>query len=183
VRTPGTLAAAALTVLAVLGCSPSEGPAVPPGGQQVACQGVPQTACQQAVDSIGGTRGAIARVVVRCTLPICTDATGEADVIIFFADGRQETRGYGWASAPAQPAPLITPPPLTVEPVCLGIPLQKCRDMAISGLEGTTADKVGKITVHCSAVCTPTSGTGQTTYEFVDGRPSVTVDWSYEGGG
>jgi hypothetical protein len=55
--------------------------------------------------------------------------------------------------------------------------------MAIGGLDGSTAGAVAKITVHCSAVCTPTGGQGQNVYEFVDGRPRVTTDWAYEGGG
>jgi hypothetical protein len=173
----------ALAGLTVLTCSPPAAPAVPVGAQPVVCQGVPRAACQQAVDTIGGRRGAVARVVVRCKQPVCSDATGEADVIIFFADGRQETSGYGWASAPAAPVPVITQPPLPVEPVCEGVPFQKCLEMATSGLDGSTAGAVGKITVHCSAVCTPTSGSGETTYEYVDGRPSVTSSWNYEGGG
>jgi len=178
--------AIALVALGSLACEPVAAPGAPAGGgaPQVACQGLPNSVCHQAVDTVGGSsRGPIAQVVVRCSKPICTERLGEADVLIIFVDGRRETSSYGWESAPAVPAPLITPPPLPVEPICEGVPFQKCIDTATSGLDGSTADLVGKITVHCSAVCTPTSGTGETTYEFVDGRPSVTTSWNYEGGG
>ncbi len=174
--------------LGIAACSPPAVPGVPGGGggaPQVACQGVPDSVCRQAVDSTGEVQGSVAQVVVRCSKPVCTEQSGEADVLVVFVDGRQVTSNYGWSSAPADPVqvPLITPPPLPVNPVCQGVPFQKCLDMATGGLDGSMAGAVGKITVHCSAVCTPTSGTGETTYEFVDGRPSVTTSWAYEGGG
>ena len=180
--------AIALVALGSLACEPAAAPAAPAGGgaPQVACQGLPNSVCHQAVDTVGGSsRGPIAQVVVRCSKPICTERLGEADVLIIFVDGRRETSSYGWESAPAAPAPIpvITPPPLPVEPDCRGVPFQQCIEMATSGLDGNTAAAVGKITVQCSAVCTPTSGSGETTYEFVDGRPSVTSSWNYEGGG
>jgi hypothetical protein len=177
-----------LVMLGLLGCQPPAAPAVPGadgGAPQVACQGVPDSICKQALDTTGATQGTVAQVIVRCSKPVCTEQSGEADVLILFRDGRQVTSNYGWASAPAAPAPIpvITPPALAVQPECQGLPLQQCQDMAISGLDGNFAAAVGKITVHCSAICTPTSGSGETTYEFVDGRPSVTSSWNYEGGG
>jgi hypothetical protein len=178
--------AIALMALGLLACEPAPVPGAPAGGggaPQIACQGVPNSVCKQALDTTGAAQGAVAQVIVRCSQPVCTEQSGEADVLVLFRDGRQVTSNYGWAAAPAVPAPLMTPPPLPVEPICEGVPFQKCIDTAISGLDGSSADKVGKITVHCSAVCTPTSGTGETTYEFVDGRPSVTSSWNYEGGG
>lgn len=178
----------AVIALGLLACEPAPAPGAPVGGggaPQVACQGVPNSICKQAVDTTGAARGTIAQVIVRCSQPVCTEQSGEADVLIVFRDGRQERSNYGWASAPAMPAPVpvITPPPLAVQPECQGVPFQQCIDMATSGLDGNTAAAVGKITVHCSAVCTPTSGTGETTYEFMDGRPSVTSSWNYQGGG
>jgi len=178
--------AIALVALGILGCEPAAVPAAPGAGggaPQVACQGVPDSICKQALDTTGAPQGTVAQVIVRCSKPVCTEQSGEADVLIMFRDGRQVTSNYGWASAPAIPAPLMTPPPLPVEPICEGVPFQKCIDTAVAGLDGSSADKVGKITVHCSAVCTPTSGSGETTYEFVDGRPKVTSSWNYEGGG
>jgi hypothetical protein len=176
----------ALVALGILGCEPAAVPAAPGadgGAPQVACQGVPDSICKQALDTTGAAQGAVAQVIVRCRQPVCTEQSGEADVLVLFRDGRQVTSNYGWAAAPAAPVPVITPPPIPVQPICQGVPFQQCIDMATSGLDGNTAAAVGKITVHCSAVCTPTSGSGESTYEFVDGRPSVTSSWAYEGGG
>jgi hypothetical protein len=180
--------ALALVAAGLLGCQSPAVPAAPGadgGAARIACQGVPDSICKQAVDTTGALRGTIGQVVVRCSKLPCTEQSGEAEVMIVFADGRREMSNYGWSSVPAEPVevPLITPPPLAVEPTCQGVPFRKCVEMATGGLDGNTAAAVGKITVHCSAVCTPTTGSGETTYEFVDGRPSVTSSWNYEGGG
>ena len=179
--------AIALVALGSLGCEPEAAPAAPAGGgaPQVGCQGVPDSICKQALDTMGAAQGTVAQVVVQCSQPVCTEQSGEADVLIVFRDGRQTTSTYGWGAAPAfpEPIPVITPPALAVQPQCQGLPFQQCIDMATNGLDGSTADAVGKITVHCSAVCTPTDGSGETTYEFVDGRPRVTVGWNYQSGG
>jgi len=180
------LALVALGALITTGCEPSGVPIVPGAAPQVACQGVPDKVCKEAFDTVvSDGRGAIAQFVVRCSRPPCTLLNGEAEILIVFADGRRESSSYGWASEPAapQPIPVITPPPLVVEPVCDGVPAPRCIEMATGGLDGDTAGAVGKITVRCSAVCTPTSGHGQNLYEFVDGRPEVTTDWAYGGGG
>jgi hypothetical protein len=179
------LAVGALLALGTLGCDAGPPATVPQAGPpRIACQGVPDSICNQAVDTIGALQGTIGQVVVRCSKLPCTLQSGEAEVLIVFADGRREMSNYGWSSSPADPVqiPLITPPTLPVEPICEGVPFRKCSELATGGPDGDT-DGVGKITVHCSAVCTPTSGTGETTYEFVDGRPSVSSSWTYEGGG
>lgn len=188
-RPRAALAAAVLATLVVAGCEePGSAPAGPVGAPQVVCQGVPRAACQQGADTgaqgPGGARGTIARIVVRCKLPVCTDASGEADITVFYVDGRQETSGYGWASAPAVPVQVDPPIPVTFEPECVGVPLQQCIEMATTEPGGTGVDAtVGAITVRCSAICTAASGQGQTTYDFVDGRASVTIDWTYGNGG
>ena len=107
------LAIVALALVAVA-CIPPAAPAAPVDPQRVVCQGVPGAACRQALDVItsnpgNAPRGAIARVVVRCTLPVCTDDNGETQITVFYADGRQETSGYGWGSAPAMPVPPADP--------------------------------------------------------------------------
>ena len=112
-----TIRAALATVavaLVAVACIPPAGPAPPVDPQRVVCQGVPPAACRQALEAIssnpgGAPNGVIARVVVRCTLPVCTDATGETQITVFYADGRQETSGYGWSSAPAMPVPPVDP--------------------------------------------------------------------------
>ena len=112
---------------------------------------------------------------MQCTAPICTNDNGEADVTIVFIDGRRESSGYAWAGAEA--------PPLTIAPVCLGVPLAHCLDVAATGPEGEgVGPDVASITVRCTTVCT-NGGSGQTTYEFKDGRASVTIMWADAGGG
>jgi hypothetical protein len=193
-RTRAALAAVALATLVLAGCEESRSaPAGPVGAPQVVCQGVPQAACRQAFDAIssnpgGAPRGTIVRVVMRCTLPVCTDANGESDITIFYVDGRQESSGYGWSSAPAipvpeAPVPVITPPALAVQPDCQGVPLQQCHDMATSIDAEEMSRPIESITVRCNGVCTPESGQGKTIVHHLDGSADLTIDWVYGNGG
>jgi hypothetical protein len=82
--------------------------------------------------------------------------------------------------AQAQPA---QPVALPVAPICLGVPLEQCRDMASSLLDPTAlgdqaADRVTKITVRCKGVCTPKNGEGETRIDFDDGT-NLTSSWGY----
>ena len=182
--------AVAGAVLALLGVAACDSGAMRPQPQpvanpQVVCLGVPDQACRQAFDITGVARGSVAQIVVQCTAPVCTIQNGEADVTVVFVDGRREASGYGWAGAGAAPAPIpVKPPvPLNIAPVCLGVPLAQCLDMAATGPEGEgVGPEVASITVRCSDVCI-NGGSGQTTYEFKDGRPSVTVMWASASGG
>ena len=57
------------------------------------------------------------------------------------------------------------------------------RDVAATGPEGEgVGPDVTSSTVRCTTVCT-NGGSGQTTYEFKDGRASVTMMWADAGGG
>ena len=182
--------AVAGAVLALVGVAACESGAVRPqpppvANPQVVCLGVPDQACRQAFDITGAAPGSVAQIVVQCTAPICTLQNGEADVTVVFIDGRRESSGYGWGGGPAAPAPIpVNPPvPLTIVPACLGVPLAQCLDMAATGPEAVgVGPEVASITVRCRDVCT-NGGSGQTTYEFKDGRPSVTVMWAVGSGG
>lgn len=173
-----------LAAIGAFGCEPPHAQVVPLGPPEFLCQGVPDQVCKGALESTGGgDTGSVVRVIVRCTTPVCTVAAGEADLTLIFIDGRQENSSYGWAGAepgPAEPVPVITRAPLTVQPKCVGIPLQKCLEMASTGPSGAgTFGTVTAITVHCDTTCTLTNGQGQTKYEFADGAPSVTASWVY----
>ena len=177
-----------LVILGLLGCEPPAVPGAPAGGggaPQVACQGVPDSICKQALDTTGAVQGTVAQVIVRCSKPICTEQLGEADVLIIFVDGRRETSNYGWASAPAAPAPIpvITPPALAVQPECQGLPLQKCQEMASSMDPEEMARPIESIIVRCNGVCTPASGQGQTIVHHADESTDLTIDWVYGNGG
>ena len=175
-RAAGAVAGVVLAIL-VAACDTADTPRQPQpvANPQVACLAVPEGACKGAFDISGAAPGSVAQIVVQCTAPVCTNDNGEADVTIVFIDGRRESSGYAWAGAEA--------PPLTIAPVCLGVPLAHCLDVAATGPEGEgVGPEVASITVRCTTVCT-NGGSGQTTYEFKDGRASVTIMWADAGGG
>lgn len=88
------LGIAACEGIPVVPAGPVE-PAGPVGGPQLVCQGVPQEPCRGAVDATNSAKVPV-RVIVRCTLPVCTPAEGETEVTFRFADGSSEIAGYGW---------------------------------------------------------------------------------------
>jgi hypothetical protein len=189
-RTVAGLAGVVLAILSVAACDSVVLPQPQPvANPQVVCLAVPDLACKGAFDITGEAPGSVAQVVVQCTAPVCTIQDGEAEVTVVFIDGRRESSGYGWAAtgagggaAPA-PVPVQPPVPLNIAPVCLGIPLRQCIEMAATGPAGEgVGPEVAAITVRCTTVCT-NGGNGQTTYEFKDGRPSVTIGWETMGGG
>jgi hypothetical protein len=112
VRAARALLLGAVAALAIGGCDSLPFlPGGPVGGAELVCQGVPREACRQAAGTVASAK-VVVRVLVRCTLPACTDAEGEAEVTIQFVDGTSETSWYGWASAPepAQPQEPQEPP-------------------------------------------------------------------------
>jgi hypothetical protein len=66
------------------------------------CVGLPAGPCRQNAGSdFGGVsvHGGVIKIVVTCSKRPCTDAAGEGDTVISFADGT--TQSYGWAYATA----------------------------------------------------------------------------------
>jgi hypothetical protein len=177
-----TLMTVAILASGALACQPAAAPVSPAVDPQVVCQGVPDVVCKDASNSTSVGGGSVAQILVRCTASVCTEETGEAAITVTFLDGRQEQSGYGWSGAepgPAQPIPVITPPTLAVQPVCQGVPRERCLEMATTGLNGASADTVTSITVHCDTTCTLANGQGQTKYEYAPGAPSTTASWVY----
>lgn len=174
----------AIVSAGIVGCTPPTVPALPSAGPQVLCQGVPDSVCNQAIATVGeNSRGPVAQLVVRCSKPICTERLGEADVLMVFVDGRREVSNFGWSSAEEAPIPVITPPTLTVVPVCQGVPLERCNEFASSIDPEEELRPIGSITVRCNGVCTPEVGQGQTIVQHMDGTADTVVDWAYGGGG
>ena len=137
---------------------------------------VPTRTCKGAFDISGAAPGSVAQIVVQCTAPVCTNDNGEANVTIVFIDGRRESSGYAWAGAEA--------PPLQIAPVCLGVPLAHCLDVAATGPEGEgVGPRDGWVRANACTTVFTNGGSGQTTYEFKDGRASVTIMWADAGGG
>lgn len=177
----------ALLVLTVAACEPVVETLVPVGAPRIDCQGVPPQQCQEALDMArDNSRAPLVELVVRCTAPPCTIQQGQTEARARFADGSQQTFGSGWSGA--VPAPVPVPPepvgPLPVEPVCLGVPAQVCRDMASSAVSNLQpgSPPVASITVRCTEVCTPTNGTGESVVVFADGT-STGSSWSMSSGG
>lgn len=176
-------------VLVIGGCDSSGGGASATPGPRVACNGVPQAPCDQAVASLEGSFGApVVQINVSCNVAVCTPTEGGVSIDVLLADGRRESSGYGYGSAQPQPVQ-IDPPVLTVAPVCLGLPFAQCKDMAQSAIQGDVGGVAGKrrppvarITIRCSGVCTPTKGEGQTRIDYVDGT-NTTSSWGYESSG
>jgi hypothetical protein len=181
-RAVATLAVAAL-LAAACGIFQSA-PVGPQGPQAVQCEGLDDAACQAVIAQTGAANRRATQILVRCMVPVCTAAEGDAQITLFFPDGSTETSSHAWASAP-QPAPVGEPPEpgQPFEPICLGVPLQQCRDMADIGSDPEFGQHpIASVTVRCKGICTPLRGEGTTIIKYLDGTPDQTVDWGYEGG-
>lgn len=168
------------------GCGGSDPSGSPTGEPNVACVGVPQAPCDDAVASLEGSFSVpIVQITVACMVPACTPTDGQLRIDVLLADGRRESSGYGYGSAQPQPVQ-VDPPVLTVVPICLGLPFATCKDMAESAVgSGVPSDlrpPIARITVRCQGVCTPTKGEGETRIDFVDGTNEVST-WGYESSG
>lgn len=178
------LLAVALLVAGCRGLTATAAPVLM--GPPVECVGIPAQTCQQIVaDARGNAEPGTVPVRIRavCTALPCTPQRGDVSVEVVYSNGRTDTYGMGWSSAP-EPVPPIGPAELPVEPVCQGVPQGPCRDRA---LETVGADPnraaIRGILVRCTAAsCTDASGTGQTIVTYGDGGTS-TSDWGYETGG
>jgi hypothetical protein len=148
------------------------------------CIGMPDPVCQtQLADaertSPLGSEG-IVGIQVRCSVASCTEASGEASITISYGDGRTASFGTGWAMA--APAPVGVPAPQTpmpVEPVCVGVPVGWCRDMAVGadGM-GDGTQRVASIVISCTAICNEEMGDGTTVVTFMDGTKRE-AQWNY----
>lgn len=152
----------------------------PVGEARIDCRNVPAQHCQIALaDARAGSASRLTELVVRCTSPSCTPVEGEVDVEASWAGGNGASWSFGWsADEPARPGVHGPPGPLPVQPVCLGVPDEACRQQAISGMP-RGGPRVESITVRCTTVCTPAKGEGETVVRLVDGT-SETSNWSYE---
>jgi hypothetical protein len=129
-------------------------------------------------------------IQVNCVSTPCSAASGTITTTVILADGRRlDTEPLSWFDPTAtNDGNLDTPPPgkpppdgLPVEPICQGVALDMCRQMA----SGTGEDGHGvvvSILVRCKAICTNQSGEGQTIWTFEDGSQS-TSEWGYANAG
>jgi hypothetical protein len=181
--TLSTVVAAAILIGA---CGGPDGSGSPIPEPDVACVGVPQGPCDEAVASLVRSLEAPAvQITVTCTVAACTASDGQLQIDVLLADGRRDSRGSGYGSAQQAPEP-VAPPVLTVAPICLGVPFASCRDVAESavgsGVPGDVRPPIARITVRCNGVCTPAKGEGETRIDYVDGTNQIS-GWGYESGG
>jgi hypothetical protein len=123
VRTPGRLARVAVLVLfavAVAACD--EGSPGQPDQLAFQCVGMEVSRCERILEEARQPfRGIpVVSAVIRCTVAICSDASGEASVTVVFSDGQRTEYGTGWEQAvpgvaeppvrPDQPVPVPTDP-------------------------------------------------------------------------
>jgi len=103
-----------LGVAAALGIAACDVVPFGPGGQggapQIVCQDIPENFCQMALDSVDPTKRPVS-IVVRCTMPVCTEIEGDSEIRMQFADGHSEVVAYAWTTAPEPAVPQEPPEP------------------------------------------------------------------------
>lgn len=103
-------------------------------------------------------------------------------IVSIAACGSELTTLMPVPAVPAAPAP---PFELSVVPICIGVPLIQCRDMATSSAEtfaGQGRPEIFRITLRCTAICTRTKGEGTSRIDYVDGTHEES-SWGYESSG
>lgn len=177
------LVLAAISLLLVGACSlPGPTPIVnPPAQPLVDCVGVPPDICQGAVRDarLNAPPGSVpVRVQVRCTAQVCLPASGQTQVDVQYSDGT--TTGFGSAWEQAGPGNQPPPPVLPVQPICVGVPLEPCRETALSAVSmGEGRPPVVSIRVTCTAPpCTVASGDGEMVATYADGSTAES-SWGY----
>ncbi len=186
-RTPARLGcprirslAFAVVVIAAVGLLAGCAPSLPPGTRD--CAGFPADVCQRQVEDLereGVVHGGVVAYRIVCTSGSCTTAGGEGRLTVVFADGTGREGGFGFA-VPVGTPPGGTEPPLTVAPVCLGVPQSWCEDFARTAASDASngGQTVVSITVTCATTCTEANGDVKTRVTLGDGTV-VTSDAGY----
>jgi hypothetical protein len=157
------------------------GPSLLPGTRD--CIGFPAEVCQQQVDELqdeGRSHGGVAAYRLVCTSGSCTVAGGEGMMTVVFADGTGREGNFGYATPVGTPPG--TDPPLTMTPLCLGVPQSWCQDFARTAAAEAVrgGQTVVSITVRCTTTCTETNGDVETRVTLSDGTV-VTSGSGYRG--
>jgi hypothetical protein len=181
------LALVSMLTVAACGIGRFEGGGAAPVSGRV-CDRVPASMCQDYLDAAMRDgppgSGGVAGIHVRCDVAECTEAAGEASVVVTYANGYTNAYGTGWAGPmPAEPGNGAPggPVALPVEPTCLGVPWAWCREMARSAIEGLERDAPPvSIVVRCRDACGLEHGEGETVTTLDDGT-EYTSSWGYSG--
>jgi len=151
----------------------------PPAQPLVDCVGVPPDICQGAIRDarLNAPAGSVpVRVQVRCT-QVCLPASGQTQIDVQYSDGTTTTFGSSWEQAVPgnQPQPV-----LPVQPTCVGVPPERCRETALGAAPGEDGrPAVLSIVVTCTKPpCTEVAGDGDMVVTFAD-RTTAESSWSY----
>lgn len=167
-------------------CLPTSAPAMAPGTR--ACVGLPAAQCEPVfadAEARARQRGTfVVGIIVRCT-GVCTEAGGEAETSVTFADGTNEQGGFGWQQAAPAPdgGPPGPDPSLPVAPTCIGLDAAICESRALESVSDPEPGQgeIVSIVVRCTpGPCLPAKGAGETTITFADGQER-NVRWDYSG--
>lgn len=183
----GALAGVAplLIVLGLIaGCGAAAGPSGAAPSPRITCVGIPTEKCDEAVASVKRSLpdAALEAIDVTCISAGCTASSGSMDTVVTLPGGRRlhaNPLTWGNGGGPALPPGA---PALPVTPICLGVPDDKCREVA--GSEFPAAPSHGgvvKIVVSCTRKpCTAQKGEGTTVVTFGDGTEDSSAGWGYE---
>jgi hypothetical protein len=156
------------------------------------CVGAPQEACEAATNQAGreaaALRAMLVQIRISCTSAAgCSETAGDVQYEAVLSTGASLSGGYAWA-APGAPVPGGPGPPggpgagPAFQPTCIGVPVGWCRNLA-TGIDadmGLDASAIDSVVLRCSAVCTDTTGEGETVITLNDGTRHE-AGWSYEG--
>ena len=173
----------------VAACTPAAPALTVPPQPIVDCLAVPSERCAAALDQARAdapANSAPIRVRVTCSQPACTVVGGSAQVDAWFSDGTVSSWGTEWTGALAIPPdgePAVEEAILPVTPACVGVDIDRCREMAKGIIVpiGQTGRVVSVVVTCTVASCGPTEGRGTTTVTFEDGTTRI-ADWGYAGG-
>ncbi len=183
----------ALAAVVVLGCAAVGGPA--PTLQPAPIVDCLATDAQTCASALSDARAnapagtAPFRVRVTCSQPICLPGAGVAQVDVWYTDGSVDSYEMAWTDGPGAapppgevPAEPVEEPILAIDPVCRGVEIGRCREMAKSIIVpvGQTGRVVSVVVTCTVARCTATDGQGTTRVAFEDGTIRE-ADWAYAG--
>jgi streptogramin lyase len=181
------VAAFALAALVLTGCSGGPGANAPVGSPAITCNALPPEKCDEAVKSVARSlpNEHPVAIDISCVSGSCTLAVGQMDTVVTLAGGSQlrgSTLSWSDGSPIGEKGFPVKPgiPPPVVAPICQGVPVDQCNQMA-TGMEDPTHGAVVQIVVRCTKPpCTEKSGEGDTVITYGDGTTS-TSGWGYSG--
>jgi hypothetical protein len=175
----------ALAAALVTGCSSGPGASGPVASPAITCTGLPPEKCDEAVKSVARSlpNEHPVAIDVSCVSGSCSLQNGLMDTVVTLSGGSQlrgSTLSWGDGTAgggkgfpvPAVPAPAVAP-------ICQGVPIDQCNQMASSMGPETGHGAIVQIVVRCTkAACTEKDGEGDTVVTYADGTTSSS-GWGY----